>query len=66
MTYRTISSEQARRERKVNGESGTQRGLAPRVHAYQRDGLTITPYPVVHTSHPAYGYLIEANGRQTT
>jgi hypothetical protein len=26
-----------------------ERGLTPRVHAYLEDGLTITPYPVVHT-----------------
>jgi beta-lactamase family protein len=41
-----------------------ERGVTPGVHAYQGDGLTITPYPVVHTSHPAYGYLIEAGGRR--
>lgn len=41
-----------------------ERGLAPRVGGFQGDGLTITPYPVVHTSHPAYGYLIEADGRR--
>lgn len=40
------------------------RGLIPAVRAYQGDGLTITPYLVVHTSHPAYGYLIEADGRR--
>ena len=38
------------------------RGLTPGVLAYRGDGLAITPYPVVHTSHPAYGYLIEAGG----
>ncbi len=41
-----------------------ERGLTPEVRAYQEDGLTITPYPIVHTSHPAYGYLIEADGRR--
>jgi hypothetical protein len=40
------------------------RGLVPAVRAYRGDGLAVTPYPVVHTSHPAYGYLIEAGGRR--
>jgi len=37
-------------------------GLSPAVCAYDADGLAITPQPVVHTSHPAFGYLIEAGG----
>ncbi len=41
------------------------RGLSPAVRAYQGSGLVITPRPVVHTSHPAYGYLIEADGTRT-
>jgi hypothetical protein len=40
-------------------------GLSPSVDAYHASGLVITPRPVVHTSHPAYGYLIEANGTRT-
>jgi hypothetical protein len=36
-------------------------GLSPSVRAYYADGLAITPQSVVHTSHPAYGYLIEAS-----
>jgi hypothetical protein len=40
------------------------RGLAPVAGAYRAGGLVITPHPVVHTSHPAYGYLIEAGGYQ--
>jgi hypothetical protein len=36
-------------------------GLSPAVRAYNASGLAITPQPVVHTSHPAYGYLIEAS-----
>jgi hypothetical protein len=39
--------------------------LSPAVRAYHASGLTITPHPVVHTSHPAYGYLIEAGGTRT-
>lgn len=37
-------------------------GLSPGVRAYRASGLAITPQPVVHTSHPTYGYLIEADG----
>ncbi len=39
-------------------------GLTPAVGAYHAGGLDITPHPVVHTSHPTYGYLIEAGGRR--
>jgi hypothetical protein len=40
-------------------------GLSPAVRAYHASGLAITPQPVVHTSHPAYGYLVEAGGTRT-
>ena len=40
-------------------------GLTPAVSTYHASGLTITPQAVVHTSHPAYGYLIEASGTRT-
>ena len=40
------------------------RGLAPMVCAYRASGLDITPHSVVHTSHPTYGYLIEASSRR--
>ena len=40
------------------------RGLVPEVGAYRAGGLDIAPYPVVHTSHPTCGYLIEADGRR--
>ncbi|HLM89129.1 MAG TPA: hypothetical protein VK284_08895 [Streptosporangiaceae bacterium] len=40
-------------------------GLVPEVSAFHASGLTITPRAVVHTSHPAYGYLIEAEGKRT-
>jgi hypothetical protein len=39
-------------------------GLAPEVGTYSSDGLTIEPRAVVHTSHPAYGYLIRAAGKK--
>jgi hypothetical protein len=37
-------------------------GLTPAAEAFERDGLTALPRPVVHTNHPAYGYLIEQDG----
>jgi hypothetical protein len=40
------------------------RGLVPEVGAYRAGGLDIAPHPVVHTSHPTCGYLIEADGRR--
>jgi Beta-lactamase superfamily domain len=38
--------------------------LVPHVASYTGGGLEITPHPVVHTSHPTFGYLIEAAGRR--
>lgn len=35
----------------------------PAVLGYERGGLRVRPLPVRHTSHPAYGYRIEAGGR---
>lgn len=40
------------------------RGLDITVGAYRASGLDIAPHLVVHTSHPTYGYLIEADGRR--
>jgi hypothetical protein len=34
------------------------RGLEPEVRAYAGAGIAIEPHPVVHTTHPTYGYLI--------
>ena len=39
--------------------------LTPAVTAYRGSGLAVTPQAVVHTSHPAYGYLIEADRKRT-
>jgi len=33
--------------------------LTPTVSAFSRYGLTLTPHPVSHTSHPTYGYTIQ-------
>jgi beta-lactamase family protein len=38
----------------------TARGITPRLAAWSAPGLRITPHAVVHTSHPTYGYEIEA------
>jgi hypothetical protein len=40
------------------------RGLEPAVRTYLVPGLTIEPRPVVHTSHPTFGYRISARGRR--
>jgi Beta-lactamase superfamily domain len=38
------------------------RGLEPAVTRFTRGDLALTPKPVAHTSHAAFGYLIEAPG----
>ena len=38
--------------------------LRPGVRPFTGEGLAIAPLPVVHTSHAAFGYLIEAVGRR--
>ncbi len=35
-------------------------GVSVEVGLFAVDGLTIEPRPVVHTSHPTYGYLLKA------
>jgi hypothetical protein len=37
-----------------------ERGLRPHAGSFQRGALQIDACPVVHTSHPTFGYLIEA------
>ncbi len=38
--------------------------LEPRVAIYTAQGLAIEPHPVVHTSHPAFGYVIRVLARK--
>ena len=38
------------------------RGTSPEVAVVESDGLRIEPWPVEHTSHDTFGYLIRANG----
>ena len=40
-----------------------QRGLTPTATGYSAAGLRIEPHPVVHTSHPTYGFTIRAGDR---
>src|SRR5919198_3403469 len=39
---------------------GAERGLHPHTGSFQRGALRIDPHPVVHTSHPTFGYRIQA------
>ncbi len=39
-------------------------GMVPRAAGWDGDDLHVRALPVVHTGHPAYGYLIEAVGRR--
>jgi len=39
-------------------------GLVPRAGNFAADGLSLAAQPVVHTSHPTIGYLIQAGGRR--
>lgn len=38
--------------------------VEPAVAAFDRPGLSIEPHPVVHTSHPTFGFLIRAGERR--
>ncbi|MDQ3938521.1 MAG: hypothetical protein M3253_07550 [Chloroflexota bacterium] len=38
------------------------RGLEPRVATFEAGALVIEPRAVVHTSHPAFGYIVRASG----
>jgi hypothetical protein len=40
-----------------------ERNLVPKVAPFEAGGVVIHPRPVIHTSHPAFGYLIETNTR---
>ncbi|MBI2388734.1 MAG: hypothetical protein HYV09_03870 [Deltaproteobacteria bacterium] len=38
------------------------RGVEPAVARFEVEGLSLEPHPVVHTSHPTYGYLLVTHG----
>jgi len=40
------------------------KGFQSCVAPYSKDGVTVRPRPVVHTSHPSYGYLLRSGGRK--
>ena len=40
------------------------RGLEPYAGAFRARGLALECHPVVHTNHPAFGYLIRACGKR--
>jgi hypothetical protein len=40
------------------------RRLAPVVEGWRDGDVTVEPRPVAHTSHPTFGYLIDASGRR--
>ncbi len=39
-------------------------GIEPEVGGWQGAGLRVRAHPVAHTSHPAYGYLVDVGGRR--
>lgn len=43
-------------------ELAAAQGLEPRAQSFRAEGLVIECHPVVHTNHPAFGYLIRAGG----
>jgi hypothetical protein len=44
-------------------DAARRHGVTPRVGAFAECYLSIEPRPVVHTSHPTYGYLVKAAER---
>jgi hypothetical protein len=57
-----VTDERAELIRELRRLAAT-RDLVPHVGAYADDGLDLVPHPVMHTSHPTFGYLITAAGR---
>jgi hypothetical protein len=45
-------------------EASAARGLRPMVADVHASDFQVDPRPVVHTSHPTFGYLISASGRR--
>jgi hypothetical protein len=39
-------------------------GLQPGIDSFEGIGISITPHPVVHTSHPTVGYLVVADAKR--
>jgi len=58
-----VTDEHAELIRQLRGLAAAH-GLVPRASDFSRAGLRLAARPVVHTSHPTFGYLIEAAGRR--
>jgi hypothetical protein len=56
-----VTDERSELIREIRGRARAL-GVEPRVTSYEVPGLRIEPRPVVHTSHPAFGYLVEFDG----
>ena len=56
-----VSDERAELMRDIRA-AARRKGLGPEVGSHRSTGLDVRPHPVVHTSHPAYGYLVVAEG----
>jgi hypothetical protein len=56
-----VTDEQAELMSRIR-RSAAARGLAPHAGSFRKRSLLIQAKPVVHTSHPAYGYRIRAAG----
>jgi hypothetical protein len=57
-----VSDERSELEREIRKQARA-KGVEPVVGAYEQMGLRVEPRPVVHTSHPTFGYLIAADDR---
>ncbi len=53
-----VSDERAELMPQICARAG-ELGVHPAIAPFRADGLALRPLPVRHTSHPAYGYLIE-------
>lgn len=58
-----VSDERAELIRQIRDLAGA-RGLSAHAGHFERDPLRIELHPVVHTSHPTFGYLIVTGGRR--
>ncbi len=58
-----VTDEQAELIRQLRQLAAT-RGLVPSARSFTGAGMSLTRHPVVHTSHPTFGYLIEAAGQR--
>jgi hypothetical protein len=58
-----VTDERAELIRQLRGLAAAH-GLVPRAAEFSGSGLEIRLCPVVHTSHPTFGYLLEAVGRK--